>query len=126
MAAKPVINVKRVYDEPAASDGMRILVDRLWPRGLTKAEVKVDEWLRGLAPSNELRKWFHTHTEERQEFRKRYVQELCGAEAGEDLSRLRDILSKSRVVTLLFASKSTDFNNATVLREVLAGKNQAR
>jgi len=80
-ARKAVIRVKRVYEEASPSDGIRVLVDRLWPRGLKKEEVRMDAWLRDLAPSNELRKWFHSHPEDEQEFRKRYVRELHGAAA---------------------------------------------
>lgn len=65
-----MISTKRVYETPSAADGTRVLVDRLWPRGLTKEEAKIDVWLRGLAPSNELRKWYHAHMEQWPEFRK--------------------------------------------------------
>lgn len=115
------IGVKRVYDEPAKADGRRVLVDRLWPRGLTKEDAQVDEWLRDLAPSNELRKWFHAHREKWAEFRKKYLQELRGPEAAGALAELHDLLSEGHHVTLLFASKNTDQNNAVVLKEVMEG-----
>lgn len=113
------IELKRVYDDPSAFDGTRVLVDRLWPRGLTKEDAHVDEWLRDLAPSNDLRKWVHAHMEKWPEFRKRYLQELRRSEATDALTRLGQLLSENEHVTLLFASKNIDQNNAVVLREVM-------
>jgi uncharacterized protein YeaO (DUF488 family) len=121
-AARAQIALKRAYDEPADADGFRVLVDRLWPRGLTKDAARIDIWLRDLAPSNELRKWFHAHPEQRQEFRERYVRELQSPSAAEALIRLQELLSHSRRVTLVFASKNVEHNNATVLKEVLEGE----
>ena len=121
VARKAVVSVKRVYEHPSPSDGIRVLVDRLWPRGLTKAEVRMDAWLRDLAPSNELRKWFHAHPQEQQQFHKRYVEELHGAAAREALSGLENLVKDEGKVTLLFASKNLDYNNATVLREIVEG-----
>ncbi len=115
------IALKRVYDEPSDSDGLRLLVDRLWPRGLTKAAARVDLWLRDLAPSNELRKWFHAHPEHWKEFQHKYVTELHADSAEKALKQLYEILDRERGVTLLFASKQTDPNNATVLKEFLEG-----
>ena len=114
------VAVKRVYLKAADSDGMRVLVDRLWPRGLTKQRAAVDLWLRNLAPSNELRKWYHANTEAWEEFRKRYFKELHGGEARKALEDLYK-LAGDRKVTLLFASKNEDRNNATVLRDILGG-----
>jgi uncharacterized protein YeaO (DUF488 family) len=116
------IALKRVYDEPAASDGVRVLVDRLWPRGLTKEEARADLWLRDLAPSNELRKWYHAHMEQWPEFRKRYLQELGESAAAEALDQLRELISQKNRVTLLFASKELERNNATVLKDLLERK----
>lgn len=115
------VGLKRVYEAPSGSDGTRVLVDRLWPRGLTKAKAKIDQWLRDLAPSNELRKWFHAHRDLWPEFRKRYLQELRNPECAEALARLRDLLIASGHVTLLFASTDTEHNNAVVLKDVLEG-----
>jgi len=120
-AARAEIAVKRVYEKAAPSDGFRVLVDRLWPRGLKKDEARIDAWLADLAPSNELRKWFHANTEQWAEFRKRYDRELRTAPAQVALDRLKDLLSKHDRVTLLFASKNTDRNNAIVLREFIQG-----
>lgn len=115
------IALKRVYDEASDSDGFRMLVDRLWPRGLTKAAARVDLWLRDLAPSNELRKWFHANPEHWKEFRQKYLAELHAPAAEKALQQLYDILDRERAVTLLFASKQTEQNNATVLKEFVEG-----
>ncbi len=121
MASRHIVAVKRVYDSPAESDGFRVLVDRLWPRGLTKEAARVDLWLRDLAPSNELRKWFHTNPEWWKEFRQRYLAELRMPAAFEALRRLYEVLDAKGVVTLVFASKKTEQNNATVLKEFVEG-----
>jgi uncharacterized protein YeaO (DUF488 family) len=114
------VTVKRVYAEPSPKDGKRVLVDRLWPRGLTKQRAAVTAWLRDLAPSNELRKWFHTQPERWEEFRKRYLKELCGSRAHAALDKLY-ALERQGSMTLLFASKNEEHNNATVLRDLLEG-----
>jgi uncharacterized protein YeaO (DUF488 family) len=118
-ARKAVIRVKRVYEKASPSDGKRVLVDRLWPRGLKKQEVRIDAWLRDLAPSNELRKWFHSHPTEEKEFRQRYVEELHGTAPGEARYGLEKLIKNQGKVTLLFASKNVEYNNATVLREIV-------
>jgi uncharacterized protein YeaO (DUF488 family) len=115
------IALKRVYEEPSGSDGFRILVDRLWPRGLTKAAARVDLWLRDLAPSNELRKWFHANPEHWKEFRQKYLAELHAPAAEKALQQVYDVLERERAITLLFASRQTDQNNATVLKEFVEG-----
>ena len=115
------IALKRVYDEASDSDGFRVLVDRLWPRGLTKATAGIDLWLRDLAPSNELRKWFHAHPEHWKEFRQNYLAELHAPAAEKALTQLYEILDRERAITLLFACKQTDQNNATVLKEFVEG-----
>jgi len=119
-AAKRV-TVKRVYEEPASGDGTRVLVDRLWPRGLSRDRAGVDTWLRDLAPSTELRHWFHARPDEWVAFRKRYLKELAGAEAATALAELYKLSSGGKKVTLLFASRNEDHNNATVLRDLLEG-----
>src|SRR5438067_1559406 len=115
------VTVKRVYDEPAAADGMRILVDRLWPRGLTKEAAAAHTWLRDIAPSDELRHWFHAHPEAWEGFRRRYLKELGEPKAAEALDELYRMAGGRKRVTLLFASKNTDRNNAIVLRDLLQG-----
>src|SRR5208337_5642239 len=106
------VAVKRIYELPLRKDGTRVLVDRLWPRGLTKERAAVDAWLRDLAPSDELRQWFHQHLEAWTLFRKRYLKELARPEAGAPLEELYRLAGKSRQLTLLFASKNEVRNNA--------------
>jgi uncharacterized protein YeaO (DUF488 family) len=113
--------VKRVYEAPSSSDGARVLVDRLWPRGLTKEAAAVKFWLRDLAPSDELRKWFHANPEGWTQFRKRYLKELATEEASAALEKLHHLAEAKRRVTLLYASRNVERNNATVLKELLQG-----
>jgi uncharacterized protein YeaO (DUF488 family) len=115
------IAVKRVYEEPLGSDGVRVLVDRLWPRGVSKQKAALDAWLRDLAPSDELRKWYHEHPEIWAAFRKRYLKELTRPEATAALKELYELARGSKQLTLLFASKNEDRNNAIVLRDLLLG-----
>ena len=118
---KLTIALKRVYDEPEASEGTRILVDRLWPRGLSKERAHIDLWLKEIAPSNELRKWFHHDPEKFTEFRQRYESELQSESGQKALAKLRE-LAKQGPITLLFAAHDAEHNNAVVLRDVLLGK----
>ena len=120
MTAKRV-DVKRVYEEPARTDGTRVLVDRLWPRGLSKARAAVDKWLRDLAPSDALRKWFHARPDAWAMFRKRYLKELARPESAEALNELYRLANKRKKLTLLFASRNEEQNNATVLKDLLEG-----
>jgi len=115
------VSVKRVYEAPAASDGVRVLVDRLWPRGLTKEQAAVKHWLRDLAPSNELRQWFHANPEAWPQFRKRYMKELASPKAAAAVEKLYKLADSKKTVTLLYASRNTERNNATVLKEHLEG-----
>ena len=109
------ITTKRVYETASSDDGVRVLVDRLWPRGLPKDRAKIDLWLRDVAPSNELRRWFNHEPEKWDEFRRRYFAELT--ESGAARSVLEEA-SRSKV-TLLFAAKDEERNNAVALREFL-------
>jgi uncharacterized protein YeaO (DUF488 family) len=111
------IPIKRAYDAPGSDDGLRILIDRLWPRGMPKAKLKLDAWVRHLAPSNALRKWYRHDPKKFTEFRRRYVAELKAQ--GEGLAELRTTV-KGRTVTLLTATKQLDLSHATVLRELLS------
>jgi len=111
-----VIRIKRAYDPPSADDGLRILIDRLWPRGLAKSKLKLDAWPKHLSPSNELRKWYQHDPEKFAEFRKRYVAELKAQ--GEGLDELRAAV-KGQTMTLLTATKELDLSHATVLRDLL-------
>lgn len=112
-----MMKLKRVYEKPTKTDGFRILVDRLWPRGLSKQKAKVDLWFKEIAPSYKLRKWFG-HKESRwNEFQKRYKRELRAHK--EALKELQAILKKHRIVTLLYATSNKKHNNAVVLKEFL-------
>lgn len=115
------VSVKRVYEKPARADGARVLVDRLWPRGLTKTSAGLDAWLKNLAPSNELRQWFHARPEAWQAFRKKYLKELSLSAAAEDLDQLYRLANSRKRLTLVFASTNTERNNAVVLKELLDG-----
>jgi len=113
------IRIKRVYEEPDGEDGTRILVDRLWPRGLTKEKAKVDLWLKDVAPSTELRKWFAHDPAKWAEFRSRYLEELKGKK--EQLSRLRQEAAKG-AVTLVYGAKDQQHNEAVILQRLLTAK----
>jgi len=115
------VSVKRVYEKPARSDGSRVLVDRLWPRGLSKTAAALDAWLKNLAPSDELRQWFHARPEAWQGFRKKYLRELSRPETAEDLRELYRLANLRKRLTLVFASTNTERNNAVVLKELLDG-----
>ncbi|HEV2291505.1 MAG TPA: DUF488 domain-containing protein [Gemmatimonadales bacterium] len=108
--------IKRVYDPPAPNDGRRILVDRLWPRGVTKARAEVDEWLKEIAPSTELRRWFHADPSRWAEFRSRYRHEL--GDHAKAVARVRALGRKGRV-TLLYGARDPERNHAVVLMEHL-------
>ncbi len=110
------ISIKRIYDEPLESDGYRVLVDRLWPRGVSKSKAKLDEWNKELPPSNELRKWFDHKDERFNLFAKRYKEELLAKD--EELERLRAI-SSQKPLSLLYGAKDPKINHAIVLRDVL-------
>ena len=111
------IHVRRVYDKPEAGDGVRVLVDRLWPRGLRKETAAVDHWFRELAPSTELRRWFGHDPDRWEEFRRRYAAELD--RRPEILEPLLELLRKSPRVTLLYAAKDEEHNNAVALAHYL-------
>jgi uncharacterized protein YeaO (DUF488 family) len=115
------VAVKRVYEAVSRSDGARVLVDRLWPRGVSKTEIALQEWLRDLAPSDELRKWYHAQPERWLLFRKRYLKELARPEAEKDLQTLYSLAHKKKRLTLLYASKNEKRNNAVVLKDLLEG-----
>jgi uncharacterized protein YeaO (DUF488 family) len=116
----PVV-VKRIYESPARADGRRVLVDRLWPRGLSKARAAVDAWLRELAPSTELCDWFRGRPALWLTFRKRYLKELTTPEAIDALDRLHRFAEQRKRLTLLFSVKDEEHNNAVVLRDLLEG-----
>jgi uncharacterized protein YeaO (DUF488 family) len=111
------MKIKRVYEKPEKGDGIRILVDRLWPRGLTKEKAGIDLWLKDIAPSTELRKWFDHDLEKWKEFRKRYSDELKKNE--EQVSLLKDQMKKG-TVTLVYGAKDEEHNEALVLKELFS------
>src|ERR1700680_4075948 len=115
------VSVKRVYESTTSSDGTRVLVDRLWPRGLTKEDAAVKFWLRDLAPSTELRQWFHANPDACGMFRKRYLRELANEKASAAMDKLHQLAKSKGKVTLLYASRNEEHNNATVLKELLEG-----
>lgn len=112
-----MIKIKRVYDPPSEEDGYRILIDRLWPRGLTKEKANINRWLKEIAPSNELRKWFQHDPLKWEEFKRRYQRELKDKQ--ELLHKIKELEKEKHVVTLVFSAKATEFSNAVALREFL-------
>ncbi len=112
------VALKRVYDEPEPSDGTRVLVERLWPRGLSKERAHIDLWLKEIAPSNELRKWYNHEPEKFAEFRRRYEAELESGAGQEALAKLRE-LARQGPVTLVLAAHDTEHSNAAVLQDLL-------
>ena len=108
-----MIKIKRVYEEPTTSDGRRVLVDRLWPRGVTKADAALDEWNKEVAPSSGLREWFGHKPEKFELFRERYLDEL------EDNDAARQLQQATGTITLIYAAKDPEHNHALVLKEFL-------
>ena len=119
MTENPV-RVRRIYDDPDPGDGARVLVDRLWPRGISKEKAGLDEWCRAVAPSTELRKWYGHEPNRWAEFGRRYRDELAGGEQATALDGLRARLADGPL-TLLTASKRDDISAAEVLRQLLTG-----
>lgn len=114
-----MIQTKRVYDQPDKSDGFRVLVDRLWPRGLTKGRAQVDLWMKDIAPSDALRKSFHA-SEDWPQFEKRYRKELAGKK--DLLAEIKKLEKQHKKVTLLFGRKDEKQNQAVILAQILKGK----
>jgi uncharacterized protein YeaO (DUF488 family) len=112
-----MIRIKRVYDAFSKEDGYRVLVDRLWPRGLAKEKAKVDLWLKEIAPSNELRKWYSHDPEKWEEFRNRYGKELATKQ--ELLGKIMQSEKEKGIVTLLYSTRETEHNNAVALQGFL-------
>jgi uncharacterized protein YeaO (DUF488 family) len=113
------IALKRAYESPSADDGVRILVDRLWPRGIRKEDAAIDDWVKELAPSTELRKWFGHDPARWPEFQRRFAKEL--QDYPDQLRRLRDLARKRRL-TLVYAARDEAHNDAVVLRDILLGR----
>jgi uncharacterized protein YeaO (DUF488 family) len=121
MAKAAHVQVRRVYDPPEANDGQRVLVDRLWPRGLSKERAHLDDWCKDISPSNELRKWYGHDLDRYAEFARRYRAELGDPERAAALAHLRELASRGRL-TLLTATKRSDISEAAVLADLLRGR----
>jgi len=117
------VRLKRAYEQPARSDGYRVLIDRLWPRGVSKHEAQLDEWARELAPSSELRRWFGHDPAKFDEFRRRYREELAGQE-----EKLRELRRRARAgtLTLVYGARDSEHNDAVVLAELLRRGRRSR
>ena len=116
-----MVKLKRAYDPAALADGNRVLVERLWPRGIRKQDLALDEWMKVVAPSTTLRKWFGHDPKRWSEFRQRYLKELKASPASEGLRALAERASKA-TVTLIFSSRDADHNNAVVLKHVIESR----
>ena len=114
-----MIQIKRIYEPPQKDDGYRILVDRLWPRGISKEKAKIDLWLKEIAPSNELRKWFGHNDDKWEEFKKKYAEELKEKDKQEPLKKISQLEREKGIITLLFSAKDNEHNNAIALIELL-------
>ena len=115
--SKHSIRLKRVYEKAEKSDGLRILIDRLWPRGVSKEKAKIDLWLKDIAPSNELRKWFGHDPTKWDEFQGRYREEFKAKK--EVIDELKKAIKKEKVITLLFSASDEKHNNAVALTKIL-------
>lgn len=113
-----MVQIKRIYEDPSPEDGLRVLVDRLWPRGVSKEDAALDRWMKEVAPSDELRRWFDHDPEKWETFREKYAAEL--EERDEPLRFLRN-RAEEGMLTLLYAARDTEHNHAVVLRDVLSG-----
>jgi uncharacterized protein YeaO (DUF488 family) len=118
----PDYRVKRVYEDPNPKDGLRVLVDRIWPRGMSKEKARIDSWMKELGPSTELRKWFGHDPAKWSEFRRRYFAELKQESVQEALQALFDLSKGRKVVTLLYSARGLNHNQAVALREFLLKK----
>ncbi len=120
MASTPNVRVRRIYDEPSRQDGTRVLVDRIWPRGMTKDRARLDEWCKQVAPSPELRTWYAHDPQRFAEFGRRYRAEVAEAERANAVDHLR-VLARAGALTLLTATKQADISEAAVLADLLRG-----
>ncbi|MEJ2009464.1 MAG: DUF488 family protein [Acidobacteriota bacterium] len=115
------VSIKRAYDKPTDRDGIRVLVDGLWPRGITKADLKISEWEKGIAPSHPLRKWYGHDPEKWPEFRKRYCRELEESPRKEALDQLVGLARKG-TLTLIFGARDAERSNAAVIAELIRAR----
>lgn len=111
-----IVRIKRVYDDRSDDDGFRILVDRVWPRGVSKEKSAIDIWMREVAPSDSLRKWFGHEAPKWEEFKKRYTKEI---ESSKEFDKLFSIVKKKGTVTLVYSAKDPEHNQAVVLKELI-------
>lgn len=112
--------MKRIYDKAEKTDGVRVLVDRVWPRGMSKQNSQLDHWMKEVGPSNKLRKWFGHDPDKYDEFKKKYMQELGDGDQHEELERLKELTKEhNKNLTLLFAAQDEKNNQAKVLKEIL-------
>lgn len=111
-----MLKTKRVYEEASSEDGYRVLTERLWPRGVSKERAAVDQWMKAISPSHDLRKWFGHDPDKWEEFKERYRKELFGSEA---VNEMLDIIAKHETVTMVYASKDEEHNSTVVLKEFL-------
>lgn len=118
-----MIKIKRAYEAVADDDGYRVLVDRIWPRGISKEKAAINEWLKEVAPSNELRKWFNHEPEKYTEFSERYLRELTDDKHQAAFNHLKQITSENSSVTLIYGAKDKEHNQAIVLKERLEREN---
>lgn len=116
-----MIKIKRIYEETENGDGFRILVDRIWPRGISKSRARVDLWLKEIAPDSQLRKWYSHKIERWKEFKERYLKEL--EQKKEIISKINELEKENKTITLLFSAKDKKHNNAVVLFEKLKNQN---
>lgn len=117
-----VVKLKRIYEDAAQNDGKRILVDRIWPRGVSKEKAKLDEWFKEIGPSDDLRKWFNHEDDKFTEFERRYRKELQDGEQKAAYDALKDIQKENKTITLLYGAKNEKHNQAVVLKNMLDGK----
>ncbi|MGJ9383854.1 DUF488 domain-containing protein [Salipaludibacillus sp. CF4.18] len=114
------VQTKRIYEEANRSDGVRVLVDRVWPRGVSKEDAKLDYWMKEIGPSSDLRKWFGHDPDKYNEFKKKYKQELEEGEQQEELKKLKELTKEhNKNITLVFAAKDEQNNQANVIKEIV-------
>ena len=113
------VKLKRIYDDYAKNDGKRILVDRVWPRGVSKENAKLDEWFKEIGPSKELRQWFNHDADKFDEFKKKYKEELQDGEQKANYDKLKAMQKENSTITLVFSAKDEENNQAQVLKEML-------
>lgn len=116
------VQIRRIYDDKKTTDGQRILVDRIWPRGVSKEDAALNEWFKDIGPSDELRKWFNHDDDKFKAFAKEYRKELQDGKQKASYDQLKEIQKQYKTITLLFGAKNEKYNQAVVLKEMLEGK----